>query len=216
MSLVSSTTFTKYTCFLIYNKIISTYVFIGSSGSLLNQLRNQYGIAAHPVSNAFYVADTYNDRILYFVVGNENGTVIAGGNGYGLNSNQLSIPVDLQFDTPSNSIIIANCDGRNVVRWTLGASNWTLIADNSTGIGGCPRGVIMDPMGNIYIADTSNTRVQFYPVGATNGTTIAGTTSVFGTNATLFASPISVVLDSQLNLIVADYNNHRIQKFIRY
>ena len=74
----------------------------------------------------------------------------------------------------------------------------------------------MDPMGNIYIADTSNTRVQFYPVGATNGTTIAGTTSVFGTNATLFASPISVVLDSQLNLIVADYNNHRIQKFIRY
>ena len=216
MSLVSSTTFTKYTCFLIYNKIISTYVFIGSSGSLLNQLRNQYGIAAHPVSNAFYVADTYNDRILYFVVGNENGTVIAGGNGYGLNSNQLAIPVDLQFDTSSNSIVIANCDGRNVVRWALDASNWTLIAGNSTGIGGCPRGVTTDPMGNIYIADTSNARVQLYPVGATNGTTIADTTNVGSSNAPLLAFPYSLVFDSQLNLYVSDYHNHQILKFMRY
>ena len=190
------------------------YVFIGSMGSSLNQLIYPYGVACLSMSKTFYVSDTYNHRIMSFVVGNENGTIIAVGNG--LDCNQLATPVDLHFDAPSNSIIIANCDGKNVIRWTLSASNWTLIADNSTGIGDYARGVMIDPMGNIYIADTNNARVQFYPVGGTNGTTIAGTTSVFGTNATLFASPISVVLDSQLNLIVADYNNHRIQKFIRY
>ena len=192
------------------------YVFIGSWGNSLNLLAGPYGIARLPMSKTFYVSDTYNYRIMYFVVGNENGTVIAGGNGNGLNSNQLATPLDIQFDAPSNSILIANCDGNSVIRWTLGASNWTLIADNSTGIGGCPRGVIMDPMGNIYIADTKNARIQFYPVGATNGTTIAGSKSLVGTNASLFTFPISVVLDSQLNLYVSDSENERIQKFMRY
>ena len=192
------------------------YVFIGSWGNSLNLLAGPYGIARLPMSKTFYVSDTYNYRIMYFVVGNENGTVIAGGNGNGLNSNQLATPLDIQFDAPSNSILIANCDGNSVIRWTLGASNWTLIADNSTGIGDCPRDVMADPMGNIYIADTENRRIQFYPVGGTNGTTIAGTKSVAGTNASLLISPISVVLDSQLNLIVSDYSNQRVQKFMRY
>ena len=192
------------------------YVFIGSQGSSLNLLAAPYGVACLPMSKTFYVADTYNHRIMYFVVGNANGTVIAGGNGKGLNGNQLSTPVDLQFDAPSNTILIANCDGNNTIRWALDGSNWTLIADSSTGIGICPRGVTTDPMGNIYIADTKNGRIQFYPVGGTNGTTIAGTKSVLGANASLLASPYSVVLDSQLNLYVSDYSNYRIQKFVRY
>ena len=192
------------------------YVFIGSMGSSLNQLIYPYGVACLSMLKTFYVSDTYNYRIMYFVVGNGNGTVIAGGNGKGINSSQLATPLDLQFDTPSNSILIANCHGNNVIRWSLDASNWTLIADNSTGIGDCPRDVTADPMGNIYIADTENRRIQFYPVGGTNGTTIAGTKSVAGTNASLLISPISVVLDSQLNLIVSDYSNQRVQKFMRY
>ena len=192
------------------------YVFIGSSGNSSNRLMYPYGIACLSMLKTFYVSDTYNHRIMYFVVGNENGTIIAGGNGNGLNSNQLATPLDLQFDAPSNSILIANCGGNNVIRWTLGASNWTLIADNSTGMDGCSRGVRTDPMGNIYIADTKNVRIQFYPVGGTNGTTIAGSKSVVGTNASLFSFPISVVLDSQLNLYVSDYQNERIQKFMRY
>jgi len=192
------------------------YVFIGSSGNSLNLLAGPYGIARLPMSKTFYVSDTYNYRIMYFVVGNENGTVIAGGNGNGLNGNQLSTPVDLQFDAPSNRILIANCGGNNVIWWTLGASNWTLIADSSAGIGGCPRGVMIDPMGNIYIADNGRHRIQFYPVDTINGTTIAGTTNFAGSNASLLVYPVSVVLDSQLNLYVSDYHNHRVQKFMRY
>ena len=192
------------------------YVFIGSWGNSLNLLAGPYGIARLPMSRTVCVSDTYNHRIMYFVVGNANGTVIAGSNGKGINSSQLATPVDIQFDAPSNSILIANCDGNNVIWWALGPSNWTLIADSSTGIGGCPRGVTTDPMGNIYIADNGRHRIQFYPVDTINGTTIAGTTNFAGSNASLFTYPVSVVLDSQLNLYVSDYNNHRVQKFMRY
>ena len=59
-------------------------------------------------------------------------------------------------------------------------------------------------------------RIQFYPVDTINGTTIAGTTNFAGSNASLLAYPLSLVLDTQLNLYVSDYINHQILKFMRY
>ena len=79
-----------------------------------------------------------------------------------------------------------------------------------------PTGLTMDPMGNVYVADTANHRIQLFLVGQTEGMTIAGITATAGSNATLFSAPYSVRLDSQLNLYVADQLNHRVQKFLRY
>ena len=74
----------------------------------------------------------------------------------------------------------------------------------------------IDPMGNLYVADRNNHRIQFFLNGQLNGTTIAGITSTSGNNSTTLSQPRSVKLDSQLNLYVADASNHRIQKFLRY
>jgi len=79
-----------------------------------------------------------------------------------------------------------------------------------------PTEAIFDPMGNLYVADRNNNRIQFFYTGQLNGTTLAGITGVNGTNATTLAAPWSLRLDSQLNLYVADTCNHRIQKFLRY
>jgi hypothetical protein len=49
--------------------------------------------------------------------------------------------------------------------------------------------------------------------GQSDGITIAG---VSGSNSTMLNSPFSIALDNQLNLYVADTNNQRIQKFLRY
>ena len=46
--------------------------------------------------------------------------------------------------------------------------------------------------------------------------TIAGITGILGANASLLNNPVSVVLDTQLNLYVSDTVNHRIQKFMRF
>ncbi|CAF4220772.1 unnamed protein product, partial [Rotaria sordida] len=102
-------------------------------------------------------------------------------------------------------------------------STWTVVAGNSSGFSGAtstdlnsPLEATFDPMGNMYVADRNNHRIQFFHDGQLNGTTIAGITNISGNNATTLNWPRSVRLDSQLNLYVADSNNHRIQKFLRY
>jgi hypothetical protein len=79
-----------------------------------------------------------------------------------------------------------------------------------------PWDVILDSMRNIYVDDRYNERIQFFLAGQNNGTTIAGVCCGYGTGATYLKAPLSVALDSQLNLYVADSDNDRIQKFVRY
>ena len=152
-----------------------------------------------------------------------NGTIIAGGNATGTSSSQLTNPFGLHFDALSNSFLIADHTVNRVVRWTLGASNWTLVAGSSTDNWGVnstslyrPLGLTLDPMGNLYVADMMNHRIQFFRAGSFVGQTIAGMVSVNGTNSTLLNRPYWVALDSQLNLYVSDSSNDRVQMFKRY
>lgn len=213
----------RFLSFLRFFFLIKIDVLIGTSGSALNQLNSPYGIIHDPVQNGIFVADRGNDRIMYYRIGATNGTIVAGGNGQGVNNTQLYSPAGIYRDELSNSLIIANRDANNVVKWILGTSSWILIAGNLNGVVGntansfqTPTDVILDPMGNVYIVDYGNARVQFFVAGESAGKTIAGMTSVFGTNASLLNYPGSIVLDNQLNLYVSDYRNHRVQKFMRY
>jgi sugar lactone lactonase YvrE len=79
-----------------------------------------------------------------------------------------------------------------------------------------PNDVNLDPMGNMYVIDMQNHRIQFFPSEQSSGITIAGTTGSSGSISTLLNSPSSLKLDNQLNLYVVDQSNHRIQRFLRY
>ena len=72
-----------------------------------------------------------------------------------------------------------------------------------------PRSVAVDAAGNIYVADTSNARIQKFD---SNG----GYLSQWGSNGTgdgQFAGPVGVAVDADGNVYVVDNSNHRIQKF---
>lgn len=160
---------------------------------------------------------------MHYFVGASSGTMVAGTGVLGTNTTQLTRPVGIYFDSLTNSLIIGNHNGHNIVRWPLGATHWTLLAGNLDGTLGSnstslyrPTRITLDPMGNLYVADRDNQRIQLFMNGHFEGITIAGITGVSGSNATLFSAPWSVAFDSQLNLYVADSNNHRIQKFLRY
>ena len=169
------------------------------------------------------MSDNGNDRVMRYAEGNNTGVLVAGGNGRGNNTNQLNYPMGIYFESLSNSLIIANKGANNIVRWRIGESNWILIAGNLNASRGNspsslsgPYGLTVDPMGNLYVADSGNQRIQFFSLGQTEGRTIAGITGVQGSNPTLLRGPYGIALDNQLNLYVADTWNNRVQKFLRY
>ena len=195
----------------------------GISGSSNSQLHTPVGLALESGSNTLYISDFHNDRVMRYSSGASSGTVVAGGNGFGLNYTQLWRPSGLYFDSFTNSFIIANSNAQNIVRWVLGASSWSFLGGSTNAISGnnatllrYPIDVTLDPMGNIYIADRNNHRIQLLMVGQTEAITIAGVSNLLGTNASLLNTPYAVRLDDQLNLYVADSQNHRIQMFSRY
>ena len=193
------------------------------SGNTADKLNHPYGIDRDSTTGTIYIADFQNGRVMQYTKNASSGTVVAGGNGNGLQTNQLNRPYAVYFDSFSNYLYIANGVANNTVRWKIGSTSWALVAGSPNGTGGgsstllsTPTDITLDPMGNIYIADRRNHRIQWFEVGQSNGTTIAGITSVPGSTSIRLAEPVSLMLDNQLNLFVVDSRNHRIQKFLRY
>ena len=182
------------------------------------QLDYLTGIVRDSSSNTFYIADSYNHRIVSYPSGN-----IAAGGTFGFANNQLSRPTGLFYDSFSKSFIISNYLSHNVVQWPLGASSWTHMAGGINGSSGNtstlllnPIGVIVDPMGNLYVADINNYRIQFFSQGQKEGQTIAGVTGISSSTAPYLRSPRFLALDNQLNLYISEINSNRILKFLRY
>ncbi|VDB00582.1 FIG01132568: hypothetical protein, partial [Olavius algarvensis spirochete endosymbiont] len=78
-----------------------------------------------------------------------------------------------------------------------------------------PTGVAVDSSGNVYVADSVNHRIRKITPAAVVST-FAGTDSegfADGTGtAAQFNHPLGVAVDSEGNIYVADYGNHRIRK----
>jgi DNA-binding beta-propeller fold protein YncE len=151
------------------------------------------------------------------------GTVVAGGNGPGTSTTQLFNPRRLHFCLLSNSVLIANSNAHNIVRWVLAASSWILVAGSGSGSIGstssllnAPPDLALNSMGNMYVADEQKQRIQLFLLSQLNGTTIAGVTGTSGGTSLLFDGPCAVAIDNEFNLYVTDIYNHRVQKFIPY
>ena len=175
------------------------------------------------VTNTLYIADLWNHRIVTYAKNAINGTVAFGGQDAGVNKTQLYTPLGIYLDYVSNSLLIANHGVHNVVRWIRSEHEWILMAGDINGVPNSTSttlrqatDMVLDPMGNMYVCDRNNQRIQLFKAGEYVGQTIAGTTGVSGINASLLNYPWSLKLDNQLNLYVLDTNNHRVQKFLRY
>jgi sugar lactone lactonase YvrE len=73
-------------------------------------------------------------------------------------------------------------------------------------------GVALDSSGNLYVTDSVNNRVLFYPSGSTSATQVYGQGGSFttgngnngGVSANGLSDPTGIALDSSGNLYVAD------------
>jgi DNA-binding beta-propeller fold protein YncE len=72
-----------------------------------------------------------------------------------------------------------------------------------------PQGVALDSNGNIYVADTDNSRIQKFAKDAS----FIGAWGGPGTGNGFFLGPRAIALGSDGYIYVLDSSNHRIQKF---
>jgi hypothetical protein len=70
---------------------------------------------------------------------------------------------------------------------------------------------------NYFIIKIAQSIIPLCPTATWNQSfaIVAGATSNAGSTSTLLNTPYDVSFDAYLNMYVADYNNHRIQKFLR-
>jgi tripartite motif-containing protein 71 len=101
-----------------------------------------------------------------------------------------------------------------VKKWLNDSTNTSTIVAG-TGINGSASNMLNQPVGifvdinfDLYVADHRNHRIQLFPLGQSNGITVAGNGS--STTTIILNLPTGVVLDTDKYLFIADQNNHRI------
>lgn len=208
--------------------------FAGDGGLATNaSLLFPSGVLVDP-AGALWIADRNNQRIrkvdpLTGIITTVAGDGIQGFGGDGGPATQASFssPVDIALDTTGNLFIVDQLNQR--IRKVDTSGTITTVAGNGvqafSGDGGpaiaaslaLPLDVVVDPRGNLFIADLLNQRIRKVD-GQGFITTVAGTgVQGYGGDGALATSaildrPRSITLNRSGDLFIADLFNHRVRK----
>lgn len=148
----------------------------GSSGTGNGQFTYPRGIAADPVDNSIWVADSGRDVIQHFSpTGQYLGKVGAKGSA----DNQLDAPFDLEIDTAN--VYVADSSKHKVKVFTKGGTFVTAFGGNGSTSGKMAQPQGLDLVGSrLYVAEQKNERVQEFSLtgGAFTPDTVKPTTTV--------------------------------------
>ena len=185
------------------------------NGQILISNINCYGLAIDKYG-FIYVADCEKHEVRKWNRGDQNGKLVAGGNGKGTNLNQLNYPSFIFVDD-NGSLYISDCGNHRVMKWLKDAKQGILVAGgNGEGDSfkqfSAPQGIIVDQFDHIYVADRGNNRVMCWIEGATKGSIAVGGNGC-GNELNQLFYPMGLSFDQQGNLYVVDSANNRIIKF---
>ncbi|CAF3094539.1 unnamed protein product [Rotaria sp. Silwood2] len=150
-----------------------------------------------------YVSDMEKNEVRQYLMGENNGAIVAGGHGRGVGVNQLNGPTYIFVDRKQTVYVSDTCNHR-VMKWDKNAKEGTVV------FLGFPRGLFVDTSETIYIADYGNHRLMRWAKGDAQGTVIAGgNREDQETNQVYHPWGLSY---QDGHLYVADHLNHRVQR----
>ena len=168
----------------------------GGAGINATNLNGPAGVVMDSSGN-LYVADSLNNRVLYYLNGSATATRVYGqagdlttgdANHNGLSAGSLSGPQGVALDGSGN-LYVADTGNHRVLRYPAGVTTPDRVygqggsyTTNDSNKGGAisadtlksPNGLTLDSSGNLYVADLSNNRVLRYPAGATTADRVYG------------------------------------------
>ncbi|CAF0893762.1 unnamed protein product [Rotaria sordida] len=192
-------------------------------GSGNNQLNRPMSVTTDN-DVTIYIADYGNDRIVSFNINNSQAYTYLTKQDNQERNQYVITPISIAYDSKTQTIVIAQELGYNVIRWNTSSTYWTLIAGSaSSELSGTSRTlfnklrhIYVDRFGHLYVTDCFNQRIQFFkysPNELVKGRTIAGVILAIGNNPYIFNNPTAMTLDRSENLYVADSLNYRVQSF---
>lgn len=212
------------------------------------RLYNPYGVSVDDAGN-LYIADTRNNRIrkvdssgiITTVAGDGNIDYYASDDGQRATSANIYRPYDIDFDN-SNNMYIAGTYHNRIYKVDSAGTFHHFAGGGSSGYGsgyfadddggpaidaqlGGPLSMVADNAGNVYIADTLNSRIRKVDsAGIIN--TIAGGSGIYEDCTTCgdgglavdadIAYPGSIIIDHDGNIVFSDYSIDRIRKIDPY
>ncbi|CAF1188846.1 unnamed protein product [Adineta steineri] len=165
-----------------------------------------------------YVSDRMKNAVKRWKMGeyNNEGIIVADGNGKGNQLNQLNFP-SFVFVDEEQSVYISDRGNARVMKWRKGAKEGIIVAGgNGEGINlnqlSQPLGVIVDDLDQIYVADFGNHRIVRWCEEKEEGEIVVGGNGE-GSQSNQLNGARGLSFDNEGNLYVADAHNNRIQKF---
>jgi hypothetical protein len=205
-------------------------------------------------SGGIYVADENNNRVLHFPAGSTTADAVYGqggsftastGNNGGVSASSLYTPFGVAVDA-SGDLYVADTSNNRVLHFpynaelghagttadaVYGQPNFTSTTANKGGVSASslyhPTGVAVDASGGLYVADTINDRVLYFPYNSSTGRASITADTVYGqggsftsrtpnnggVSATSLYSPVGLAPDDNGGLYVVDVANNRVLHF---
>ena len=164
-------------------------------------------------SNALFVSITKDIYI-------ESGTQCCGFDVWRQNANSSFVSVSVGehcyglFMPTNDSLYCSLRDSNRVFKILIINNDYQLTTVAGTGCAGYLQNMLQNPHGifvtvnfDLYVADTSNQRIQLFRAGQLNGTTMAG---IHASGTVQLYHPTAVLLDADEYLFILDSDNHRI------
>ncbi len=167
-------------------------------------------------SGSLYVTDLQKHVVRRYRRGESEGTLVAGGNGFGNSLDGLRTPGYVFVDR-DHSVYVSDSSNFRVMKWVEGAKQGIVVAlGQGQGYNVTQwlwtKGVVVDELGTVYVAADQNDSIMRWVKGATQGSVIVGGNDEGGQSNQL-NRPVSLSFDQHGNLYVADPENYRVQKF---